>query len=70
MKLLLGTACSNLSVSDLEDSLEHNICSTQAMWTQTTAEMSNLQEDPTQQASQADQVANLQEKDHQLVEIM
>ena len=32
----------SLSVSDLEDSLECNICCTQAMWAQTAAEISKL----------------------------
>ena len=40
------------------------------MWVQIAAEMSKLQEEPTQQASQTNQVASLQEKDEQLAEIM
>ena len=40
------------------------------MQAQITAEMSKLQEEPAQQAWQADQVASLQAKDQQLVEIM
>ena len=49
-------------MSDLEDSLEHNIHLTQAMWDHIAAEMSKLQEGPTQQAKQADQAASLQAK--------
>ena len=37
----------SLSVSDLEDSLEHNIHCTQEMQAQIVAKMSKLQEDPT-----------------------
>ena len=48
-----------LSVSDLEDSVEHNMCHTQAMWAQIAAKISKLQEKPTQ----ADQAAGLQVKD-------
>ena len=40
----------SLAVSDLEDSLERNICHTQAMQVQIAHEMSKIQEEPTQQA--------------------
>ena len=71
MTLLLGTVCyQSLSASDLEDSLEYNIHYTQAMWAQIAAEISKLQEEPTQQAEKVEQVSNLQAQDHQLAEIM
>ena len=57
----------SLSESDLEHSLEHSICHTQAMQVQIVAKMIKLQEDP---AEQADQVASLKAKDKQLAEIM
>ena len=38
----------SLSTSDLEDSLEHNICHTHAMQAPIMAKMSKLQEEPTQ----------------------
>ena len=60
----------SLSASDLEDSLEQNICHTQAVWAQIAHEMSKLQEDPTQQAELEDQTANLQAQDQQLAEIV
>ena len=60
----------SLSAGDLEDSLEHNIHHIQAIQAQIAAEISKLQEEPTQQAKQADQVASLQAKDQQLAEIM
>ena len=40
----------SLSVSDLEDSLERNICCTQDMQVLIAHEMSKIQEEPTQQA--------------------
>ena len=71
MTLLLGySMLQSLSASDLEDRLERNICHTQAMWPQIVAEMSKLQEDPTQNPEQVDQAASLQAQDHQLAEIM
>ena len=60
----------SLSTSDLEESLKHHICCTQATLAQISDEISKLQEEPAQQANQADQVANLQEKDQQLAEVM
>ena len=59
----------SLSVSDLEDSLEHNIYHFQVMWAQIAPKMSKLQEKHVQQANQADQAACLQGKDQQLAEI-
>ena len=63
----------SLSVSDLKDSLEQNICHTQDMWAQMAHELSKLQEEPSQQAKLVDQAANLQDlqaKDQQHAEIM
>ena len=57
-------------MSHLEDSLEHNICCTQAMWAQIVAEICKLQEELTLQANKADQVTSLQAKDEQLAELM
>ena len=60
----------SLSVSGLEDSLEPNICRTQAMQAQIAAKMSKLWEEAAQEANQTNQAASLQEKDQQLAEIM
>ena len=60
----------SLSVSDLEDSLEHNIHCTQALQAQIAVEMIKLQEEPMQQAEQLEQAANLQAQGQQLAEIM
>ena len=60
----------SLFASHLEDSLECNICHTQAMQGQIAAEMSRSQEEPTQQAKQVEQAAIMQAKDQQLAEIM
>ena len=37
----------SLSTSNLEDSLDQNICHTQAMWAQIAQEMSRLEQEPT-----------------------
>ena len=60
----------SLFTSDLEDSLEHNICHTQAMQAQRAVEMSKLQEEPAQQVEQVEQGANLQAQDQQVAEVM
>ena len=60
----------SLSVSDMEDSLECNICHIQVMQVQIVAKMRMLQEEPTQQADQTNQLPSLQEKDQQFAEIM
>ena len=63
----------SLSMSDLEDSLEWNICCTQAMQAQIANEMSKIQEEPPQQPKIEQQAANLhdlQAQDQQLVGIM
>ena len=60
----------SLSVSDLEDSPEQNICHTQAMQAKIAKEMSKLQEKAAQKAHQTNQVASLQDRDQQLAEIM
>ena len=49
----------SLSVSDLEDSLDRNICCTQAMWAQIVHGMSRLKEEPALQAEPDDQAAQL-----------
>ena len=61
------------SISDLEDSLERNICHTQVMWVQIAHEMSKIQVEPTSQTVLEQQVANLQDlqvQDQQIAEIM
>ena len=40
----------SLTASNLEDSLERNMCHTQTMWTQVAHEMSKIKEEPTQHA--------------------
>ena len=63
----------SLSANDLEDSLERNICCTQAMWAQTSHEMNKIQAEPTVQAVLEDHMASLQDlqaQDQQLAEIM
>ena len=61
---------SHLSMSDLEDSLDQNICQTQAMWAQIAHAMSRLEEEPPVQAEPDDQAAQLQQQDQQLAQIM
>ena len=54
-------------MSDLEDSLDQNICPTQAMQAQIAHVMSRLEEEPTLQAEPDDQ---LQQQEQHLAEIM
>ena len=60
----------SLSASDLEDSLDQNICHTQAMWAQIGHAMSRLEEETTSQAEPNYQSAQLQEQERQLAKIM
>ena len=63
----------SLSNSDLEDSLERNICHAQAMQAQVSHEMSKIQEEPAPQAILEQKAANLQDlqvQEQQLAEIM
>ena len=64
------SAFKSLFARNLEDSLEQNICHTQAVWAQISTEMSRLQEEPTQQATQTNQVPSLQDNDQELAEII
>ena len=49
----------SLSSSNLEDSLDQNICCTQAMWAHIAHVMSRLEEEPPLQAEPDDQAAQL-----------
>ena len=60
----------SISASNLEDSLDQNICQTQAMWVQIAHTKSRLEEEPTLQAEPDDQAAQLWQKDQQMAEIM
>ena len=51
----------SLSTSDLEASLERNICHTQAVQAQIAHEMNKIKEEPAQQAMLLDQVINLED---------
>ena len=60
----------SLSMSDLEDSLDQNICCTQAMQAQIAHAMSRLEEEPASRAEPNDQSAELQEQERQLAKLM
>ena len=60
----------SLSASDLEDSLERNICQTQAMQAQIAHAMSQLEEEPTVRPEPDDQAAQLLQQDKQLAKII
>ena len=49
----------SLSASDIEDSLDRNICRTQAMWAQIADAMSQIDEDPAARAEPDHQAAHL-----------
>ena len=53
----------SLSASNLEDSLDRNICQTQAMWAQLANAMSRIEEEPTLTAEPDDQAAQLLQQD-------
>ena len=59
----------SISTSNLEDSLDRNICQTQAMWAQIANAMSRIEE-PTVRAEPNDQAAQLLQQDQQLTEIL
>ena len=59
----------SLSASNLEDSLDRNICQTQAMWAQITHAMSRLDEEPTLQVEPNNQAAQLKEQEQQLAKM-
>ena len=60
----------SLSVSDLEDSLDRNICRTQAMWAQIVDAMSRIDEEPAVRAEPDHQAVHLIQQDQQLAEIL
>ena len=60
----------SLSASNLKDSLECNICHTQAMWAQIAHAMSRLEDEPTTSTEPNDQTAQLQQQGRQLAKIM
>ena len=51
----------SLSMSHLEDSLERNICHTQAMQAKITHVMNKICKEPTEQTMLVDQVANVED---------
>ena len=59
----------SLSISDLEDSLDRNICQTQAMQAQIANAMSQIEEEPAVRAEPDEQAAQLIQ-DQQLAEIL
>ena len=60
----------SLSMSDLEDSLDRNICQTQAMQAQIANTMSWIEEEPAARAEADNQAAHLIDQDQQLAEIL
>ena len=60
----------SLSASDLEDSLDRNICQTQAMQAQIANAMSRIEEKPAVRAEPDDQAAQLLQQDQQLAKIL
>ena len=54
------------SANNLEDSLDRNICQTQAMWAQIAHAMSRLEEDPVSLAEPNNQATQLKEQERQL----
>ena len=60
----------SLSMSDLEDSLDRNICRSQAMWVQIADAMSQIEEEPAVGAEPDKQAAHLIQQDQQLAEIL
>ena len=60
----------SLSASNLEDSLDRNICQTQAMQAQIANDMSRIEEEPTVRAEPDDQAAQLLKQDQQLAKIL
>ena len=60
----------SLSVSNLEDSLDRNICQTQAMWAQIANVMSQIEEEPTVRAEPDEQAAQLIQQNQQLAKIL
>ena len=59
----------SLSASDLEDSLDRNICQTEAMQAQIANAMSRIEEEPTVRAEPDDQAAQLLQ-DQELAKIL
>ena len=60
----------SLSRSNLEDSLNRNICQTQAMQAQIASAMSQIEDEPTARAEPDEQAAQLIQQDQQLAEIL
>ena len=60
----------SLSTSDLEDSLDRNICQTQAMQAQIANPMSQIKEEPAARAKPDNQAGHLMHQDQQLAEIL
>ena len=60
----------SLYMSDLEDSLDRNICRTQAMWAQIADVMGRIEEEPAPGAEPDHQDAHLIQQDQQLAEIL
>ena len=60
----------SLSASNLEDSLDRNICWTQAMQAQIANAMNRIEEEPTVRAEPDDQAAQLLQQDQQFAEII
>ena len=60
----------SLSMSDLEDSLDRNICRAQAMQAQIADAMSRIEEEPAVRAEPDNQAAHLIQQDQQFAEIL
>ena len=60
----------SLSASNLEDSLDRNICQTQAMWAQIANAINQIEEEPAVRAEPDKQAAQLIQQDQQLAKIL
>ena len=60
----------SLSTCDLEDSLDRNICRTQAMQAQIADAMSQVEEEPAARVESDNEAAHLIQQDQQLAEIL
>ena len=60
----------SLSASNLEDSLDRNICQTQAIWAQIANTISRIEEEPAARDEADEQAAQLIQQDQQLAKIL
>ena len=68
--MVIFSVLQSLSASNLEDSLDRNICQAQAMQAQIANTMSGIEEEPAVRAEPDHQAAQLLQEDQQLVGIL